>query len=417
MVDASGLTVMPGLMDSHVHQAYESRFFGDRQGRVSLAWGITSTLSVGDQVYRAMEDRDSLRAGARVGPRFYATGEPVDGARVYYNFMRPTRTDAQVRRELTRAKRLDYDFVKSYVRLQATRMAMVVSAAHALGVPSSSHYLTPGALVGQDGTTHLAATQRLGYAHTLTPTGHSYDDVPALYGRGNRTVTTTLFTTDFLTAGELAGDRRLRLLPPWKRESLLASTADNASEPVDPDCTTAECMEVRSLLRIHRAGGQVLVGTDSPLDNVAIGVHANLQEMVGYGWTPYAALRAAIVTPARYLGVSDDVGTLRPGKVADLIAVEGNPLRDIDAAARVRMTMVGGQRYTPRQLLKPFRKVRTSGRGAVLPGPAPATSVRGRVPASAGSRFWWHDPEVVAEQYAHACDAYEALVHQGREGH
>ena len=176
-------------------------------------------------------------------------------------------------------------------------------------------------------------------------------------------------------------------------------------------------MEVRSLLRIHRAGGQVLVGTDSPLDNVAIGVHANLQEMVGYGWTPYAALRAAIVTPARYLGVSDDVGTLRPGKVADLIAVEGNPLRDIDAAARVRMTMVGGQRYTPRQLLKPFRKVRTSGRRAVLPGPAPATSVRGRVPASAGSRFWWHDPEVVAEQYAHACDAYEALVHQGREGH
>ena len=97
VVDASGLTVMPGLMDSHVHQAYESRFFGDRQGRVSLAWGITSTLSVGDQVYRAMEDRDSLRAGARVGPRFYATGL-VDGSRVYYNFMRPTRSDAQVRR-------------------------------------------------------------------------------------------------------------------------------------------------------------------------------------------------------------------------------------------------------------------------------------------------------------------------------
>ena len=165
--------------------------------------------------------------------------------------------------------------------------------------------------------------------------------MPALYGRGNRTVTTTLFTTDFLTAGELEGDRRLRLLPPWKREALLAATADNASDPTDPDCTSAECMEARSLLRIHRAGGQVLVGTDSPLDNVAIGVHANLQEMVGYGWTPYAALRAAIVTPARYLGVSDDVGTLRPGKVADLIAVEGNPLRDIDAAARVRMTSGG----------------------------------------------------------------------------
>lgn len=417
VVDASKLTVMPGLMDSHVHQAYESRFYGDRQGRISLAYGVTSTLSVGDQVYRAMEDRDSLRAGARVGPRFYATGEPVDGSRVYYNFMRPTTSDAEVSRELTRAKQMDYDFVKSYVRLQASRMAMVVTAAHALGVPSSSHYLTPGALVGQDGTTHLAATQRLGYAHTLTATGHSYSDVPALYGKGNRTVTTTLFTTDFLTTKELKGDPRLRLLPSWKRKSLLEATAGNAKEPKDPECASAECMEVQALRRIDRAGGQVLVGTDSPLDNVAIGVHANLQEMVGYGWTPYDALRAAIVTPAHYLGVSRDVGTLRPGKVADLIAVSGNPLRDIDAAARVRMTMVGGKRYTPRQLLAPFRKVRTSGRSDELSGPAAPTTVSRRVAGSAESRFWWHDPEVVAEQYAHACDAYEALIHQGQHDH
>ena len=77
--------------------------------------------------------------------------------------------------------------------------------------------------------------------------------------------------------------------------------------------------------------------------------------------------------------------------------------------------MVGGQRYTPRQLLKPFRKVRTSPERPAGPGSGHLSPRR--VPASAGSRFWWHDPEVVAEQYAHACDAYEALVHQGRAGH
>ncbi|WP_426245015.1 amidohydrolase family protein [Nocardioides sp. LHG3406-4] len=415
VVDASGLTVMPGLMDSHVHQAYESRFFGDRQGRVSLAWGITSTLSVGDQVYRAMEDRDSLRAGERVGPRFYATGEPIDGSRVYYNFMRPTYTDAQVARELTRARKLDYDFVKSYVRLQASRMRMVVDAAHRLGVPSSSHYLSPGALVGQDGTTHLAATQRLGYARTITATGNSYADVPALYGRGNRTVTTTLFTTDFLTKDEFAGDRRLRLLPPWKRSALLEDVGEHAADPQDPQCASAACKEVRTLERISKAGGQVLVGTDSPLDNVAIGVHANMQEMVGYGWTPYAALRAAIVTPARYLGVSDDVGTLRPGKVADLIAVRGNPLADIDAAARVSKTMVGGRLYTQRELVKPFTGSAKALTEAAQ-GPAPARQVTGRVDPAVAQRYWWHDPDVVAEQYAHSCDAYEALEHQGEWG-
>lgn len=414
VVDASRLTVMPGLMDSHVHQAYESRFLGDRQGRMSLAWGVTSTLSVGDQVYRAMEDRDSLRAGARVGPRFYATGEPIDGSRVYYNFMRPTSTDAQVGAELSRARRLDYDFLKTYVRLPASRMRMVIDEAHRLGVPSSSHYLSPGALVGQDGTTHLAATQRLGFARTLTATGNSYDDVPALYGKGNRTVTTTLFTTDFLTKGEVEGDPRLALLPSWKRTKLLADVADNTTDPEDPQCATSMCKEVRTLRRISAAGGQVLVGTDSPLEHVAIGVHSNLQEMVGYGWRPYDALRAAIVTPARYLGVADDVGTLKPGKVADLIAVRGNPLKDINAAARVSKTMVGGRLHTRRSLLRPFRGSAQALSSETAPGQSAARKVTERADPSVVRRYWWHAPDVVAEMYADQCDADAASEHGAR---
>lgn len=190
-----------------------------------------------------------------------------------------------------------------------------------------------------------------------------------------------------------------------------------AEEPSDPDCETAECMEAQALERIQRAGGTVLVGTDSPIDNVGIGVHGNLQEMVGYGWEPYDALRAAIVSPARYLGVADDVGTLKAGKVADLIAVRGNPLRDIDAAARVELTMVGGKPYTQRKLLAPFAGAAEDAAAAdrSAPGPAPATEVSSRVGEQVSRRFWWHDAAIVAEQYAHACDAYEALEQQQQE--
>ncbi len=418
MIDASDLTIMPGLMDSHVHQAYESRFFGDRQGRISLAYGITSSLSVGDQVYRALEDRDALDAGERIGPRFYATGEPIDGSRVYYNFMRPTDSDEQVARELTRAEALDYDFLKTYVRLPAARMKTVIDEAHRLGLRSSSHYLSPGALVGQDGTTHLAATQRLGFARTITATGNSYADVPALYGEGKRTVTTTLFTTDFLSADEVAADPRMPLLPSWKRTALLQRTAGNLADPKDPDCLTAMCQEVQTFKRIDDAGGMVLVGTDSPLDNVGLGVHANMQEMVGYGWQPYDVLRAAIVNPAEYLGVADDVGTLRPGKVADLIAVDGNPLEDINAAARVEMAMVGGHAYSIEELMEPFVGPPASApdRGADRSAAPAATEVAERAHRSVATKYWWHRPEIVAEQYAHACDAYEALAHQAEWG-
>ncbi len=178
---------------------------------------------------------------------------------------------------------LDYDFLKTYVRLPASRMKMVIDEAHRLGVPSSSHYLSPGALVGQDGTTHLAATQRLGFARTLTATGDSYDDVPALYGAGNRTVTTTLFTSDFLTRTRSRETRGSRCCRRGSRTAARGRRRQHG-RPRGPGLRQSMCKEVRTLLRIAAAGGEVLVGTDSPLEDVGISVHANLQELVGYGW-------------------------------------------------------------------------------------------------------------------------------------
>lgn len=354
IIDATELTVMPGLTDAHIHQGLESRFQGDRQGRTNLAYGVTSTMSMGDQAYRAMEERDSIDAGERVGPRFYPTGEPIDGSRVYYNFMRPTKTEEDVRRELERAESLDYDFYKTYVRLPAAGMEQVIDAAHAQGTPSASHYMSPGMFLGQDGTSHLAATQRLGYARTMSKTGQSYADIPALYGQGNRMVMSTVFSTDYLNTDEFRDDPRADLLPAWTREKLMEALSDNDALPSDPDCTTAQCREAQTLKKINDAGGQVLVGTDAPLDYVGIGMQANLRELVGYGWDPYDALRAATVAPAHFFGLAEDSGTLEPGKIADLIAVRGNPLADIDTLLNVELTMVGGRAFTQEELLAPF---------------------------------------------------------------
>lgn len=328
VIDAKELTVMPGLMDAHIHQGLESRFLGDRQGRINLAYGVTSTLSVGDQAYRAMENRDAVDAGNRAGPRFYATGEPVDGSRVYYNFMRPTDGEEDIQRELDRAENLDYDFFKTYVRLPAAGMEQVVETAHDRGLPSASHYMAPGTFLGQDGTTHLAATQRLGYARTQSEIGNTYDDIPAIYGEGNRSVTTTFFSQDFMLGDDFADDPKFDLFPSWKQEELMEAFGENHEYPSDPDCETAECREAQAFDRLREADAQVLVGTDAPLDHVGIGMHTNIREMVGYGWEPADALRAATINPAKYLGVDSDVGTLETGKVADLIAVNGNPLED-----------------------------------------------------------------------------------------
>ncbi len=154
-------------------------------------------------------------------------------------------------------------------------------------------------------------------------------------------------------------------------------------------------------------------GTDAPLTYVGIGVHANLRELVGYGWTPYDALRTATVNAAENLGVAEDVGTLEPGKLADLLLVRGDPLRDIDAAMRVEATMVGGHLYTRDELLAPYTRdhgvTTASATAGEEAAPAPATVVSEWADPEAGSRYWWHAPEVVAADYAHSCSAYDHL--------
>jgi imidazolonepropionase-like amidohydrolase len=103
-------------------------------------------------------------------------------------------------------------------------------------------------------------------------------------------------------------------------------------------------------------GGRVLAGTDIPLDPVAVDLHLNLRAMVRYGMSPYEALQTATRIPARQIGVSRDLGSVRPGMLADLAFVRGNPLRRIDDAADVRMVMTDGRLRTVDSLLARYPK-------------------------------------------------------------
>ncbi|WP_407691353.1 amidohydrolase family protein [Saccharopolyspora mangrovi] len=75
------------------------------------------------------------------------------------------------------------------------------------------------------------------------------------------------------------------------------------------------------LLRLHRGGGLVIAGTDSPLDNLAVPLHMNLRAMVVNGFTPHEALTTATRNPARWLGLPGELGEIRPGAYADLALV------------------------------------------------------------------------------------------------
>ncbi|MEU9192575.1 amidohydrolase family protein [Streptomyces hundungensis] len=392
VVDASALTVMPGLIDTHNHWHIRGRQWGDRAGRLWLSYGITTSRSPGDPAYQMVETREALASGSRVGPRYLGTGEALDGTRAYYNFMRPVFTPEQLERELERARGLDYDLVKSYMRLPVSFEKRVVSWAHERGIPVTSHYLYPAAHTGLDGMEHTGGGNRLGYSRTLSYAGGrtASDSVAIIAASGMWISTTTIFASElFVGDRSLIDDDRTKVLyPDWEYQRLLQKAADADGGP-GSDVNHAWTMgDAEMLLRVHRAGGLVVAGTDAALDDVGISLHQNLRAMVKYGFTPREALTTATGNAARCLGIDDKVGSIAVGKLADLVLVEGDPLHDIRAAAAVRTVLVGGQVRTVPELLAPFRQL--AARGTAGPG----TRVRADAPtALPRDDHYWHEPE------------------------
>ena len=140
---------------------------------------------------------------------------------------------------------------------------------------------------------------------------------------------------------ELANDPRLKLYPQWIHEQLVSRPMNSLAALVDPTAGSG-----RMVLDIMHAGGLIVAGTDTPN---ALNLHGELMAYTMAGMTPYEALKAATVNPARALGV--DTGTIEPGKLADLVIVEGDPLADIANAHKVKRVIANGRVYEMSQLL------------------------------------------------------------------
>src|SRR5437867_5071861 len=395
VIPARDKFLTPGLVDMHVHVHTPDRWHPE----LFLAAGVTTVLDLGGQLRDVAGYRAVVESGARPGPRILFTGPMLEEGEVYPGFagfcrrFDATRTEAEV----DALADAGVDGIKLYVTTRPETARRACAHAHARGLPVFMHqHATWGAeaaLAGVDSVEHLNVfgqlapeALRMAEPGKLTPFEYGgwlwrwfgdldprADHVRRLYDAliGAATAldpTLVLYAARPGALGDDVGDtsmddpERTRLLPllpsPVSKELVgrwaeRRTAARGASEVTRGKTRRAWDNMLEVVGGFHRAGGVVLAGTDCP--NVAIvsgySLHRELELLVRAGLSPMEAIMAATRRPAERLGKRDVLGTIMPGRSADLLVLAADPLADIRNVRRIERVIARGVAHTPEALL------------------------------------------------------------------
>jgi imidazolonepropionase-like amidohydrolase len=321
-IDGSGLFLMPGLSDMHVHLEE-----GDLPAY--LANGITTVRNMwGHAAVRDMRER--IAAGELAGPAVYSASPGIDGPPAKWPVTQIVETPAEAQATVARLVGEGWPMLKVYQDLRPDVYDAVAAAARQHGIRFVGHVphrvgLRAVLLSGQVSLEHLggydvALGGARGTAGWLNMDSAKIPDVVTWTWEAGAYVCPTLEVVKVLTRNN--------------------SSADNAA--------IVEQNRRALVGALHRAYVPILLGTDSGIDLVAPGtsLHQELIELHAAGLSPYAALAAGTVVAAAFLGEQDEFGAVREGLRADLLLLDRNPLEDVRAASEPVGVMVNGDWYS-----------------------------------------------------------------------
>jgi len=341
-VDMTGKTIIPGLVDAHAHGGQGEDELIPEQNWNAMANFAFGTTTVHDPSSRSAEifpAAEMQRAGMRLQPRTFSTGEIIYGAKspeVYAEINTYDDALATVRR----LKSQGAHSVKNYNQPRREQRQMVVAAAQAENmavVPEGGSLYTMDVSLIQDGNSTVE--------HNV-PLEHFYADLVQLWSQSKTDYTPTLV----VTYGGPAGDPYWRAHTDVWRQPLLMKhvppsllAAQNARREIAPDEDYVDAASAREAKKLADRGVQVSIGAHG--QQPGLGAHWEMWSFVRGGWSPVEALRAATIMPATSLGYARDIGSLEPGKLADLVVLDADPTTNIRNTEKVHQVMLGGRLY------------------------------------------------------------------------
>ena len=346
VIDASGKTIMPGLVDAHAHGPQAVGDLVPQQNWAAmqnLALGTTTIHDPSSQASAIFAAAERQRAGMLLAPRIFSTGEIIYGAKsagVYARIDSYEDALAHVRR----IKAQGGISVKNYNQPRREQRQQVVAAARAENMLVVAE---GGSLFGMD--MNLVADGNSTIEHNV-PVDVMYEDVLQFFGQSKTNYTPTLV----VTYGGLAGDPYWRQAQDVFAHPLMVHTpprqllAETGRRTKAPEWAYVDDNSAREARKLAQRGVKVAIGAHG--QQAGIGSHWELWSFVRGGMTPTEALRAGTIESARSLGMDRDIGSIEPGKLADLVFLSADPSADIANSDKIDQVMLGGRMYDAKTL-------------------------------------------------------------------
>lgn len=345
--DATGFSVLPGLVDSHFHVGV-GQSIRDLPP-LFLAHGVTTARDPG----RHIEAYDPVLRSKRSAPRLFLTGPHYDRSPPAYPENSVIIEDAEHARRATRQYvSQGASAIKVYFRLPLESMRATCQTAHELGIPVTAHLELVDAdqaiLAGLDGVEHITS---FGTALADAKTAENFRTAVDAENDARREGRYRLWAS--LDLQESPRTKALIGLIVQQNVVVSPTLATFERRAGDKDVQEYHVRGFANMMKFvgmcHAAGAVVVTGSHTWSRHVKLGwaYQREMELLLESGLSPMAVITASTINNARFLGCADRLGSIEAEKLADLVLVKGNPLEDIRAMYNVHRVMQNGRWIKP----------------------------------------------------------------------